>query len=296
MNKTAVRLTAVAALLALCGCSQNSKTPVRAAKLPSNTPASTMRPELLSDPMQSSDDPKPSVFALGKGAADFPELKVTTLKKGEGDPLDMGKIGVFHLVGKLANGKEFMNTRTGGAPKEVIMMEWGDLQGLILGANGMKKGEVRHMRIPSDLAYGAKGSPMERVQAHATIFLTVELTEIKDDLPAEFLVRRVKPGTGDPIRVGQTGEFHYTGVLFEGDRAGEQFDSSRLPDRQPFSMRVGVSGAIEGWLKGGIGMRVGETRWLKIPAKMAYGEGGSLPAIPPNAMLVFEMELVSIQG
>jgi FKBP-type peptidyl-prolyl cis-trans isomerase FkpA len=294
MNKIVVTLTAATALLSLCACSQESKTKARAAKQPEKPPA-IKRAELLGDPLLG--NPKANVFSLSKASADYPELSVTTFKAGEGDDkLDMGKIGVFHLVGKLANGKEFQNTRKAGAPQDVIMMEWGGLQGLIIGAMGMKKGEIRQMKIPAELAYGAKGSPMDGVQASATIFLTAELTEIKDELPAEFLVRRIKDGSGDPIRVGQRGSFAYTGVLFDGDRAGEQFDSSSLPGGAPFAMQVGgAGGAIEGWLKGAIGMRLGEKRWLKIPAKMAYGEAGR-GEIPPNATLVFEMELVSIDG
>ncbi len=290
MKMIPLRFSALAALFVLGACSSEPDGPVKAANKP-KAPEPTKRIDLLKEPEE-------DVFKTTAATADYPELKITTLKNGEGEEsLTFGKIGVFNLVGKLATGKEFKNTKKSKSPQEVIMMEWGDLQGLVLGAVGMKKGEIRNMFIPSSLAYGERGSQVEGVlvPGNATVILRAELTEIKSGLDSAFKVRRMAAGKGDPIRIGEMGSFRYTGVLAEGDRQGEQFDSNRLPGATLFPMQVGGRGAIEGWLKGSIGMRVGEKRWLWIPAKMAYGEQGR-DAIPPDAALVFEFELVSIDG
>ena len=288
MKMTPVRSSALAVLFVLGACSSEPDGPVKAADKPKD-PEPIKRIELL-------EEPEEDVFKTTKSTAEYPELQITILKQGEGDEsLTFGKIGMFHLVGKLATGKEFKNTRKSKSLQEVIMMEWGDLQGLVLGAVGMKKGEIRNMVIPPGLAYGKRGSRLEGVPANATIFLHVELTEIKTGLDSAFKVRRMAAGVGGPIRIGEMGSFRYTGVLAEGDRQGEQIGSNRLLGDPLFPMHVGGIGrAIEGRRKGAIGMRVGEKRWLWIPAKMAHGAQGQ-DKIPPDAALVFEIELVSIQ-
>lgn len=82
---------------------------------------------------------------------------------------------------------------------------------------------------------------------------------------------------------------HYTGKLEDGT----VFDSS-LPRSEPFSFVIGVDRVIEGWHEGLIGMRPGDRRQLIIPGKLAYGERGSPPKIPPNATLIFDVEMLYI--
>lgn len=101
----------------------------------------------------------------------------------------------------------------------------------------------------------------------------------------------VKVGTGDEVKVGDDIEVHYIGSLAEN---GKVFDSSRSRG-QPFVVRnIGKASVIEGWNKGLIGMRVGGQRILKIPAAMAYGAKGAGEDIPPNADLIFDIELLGI--
>lgn len=97
-------------------------------------------------------------------------------------------------------------------------------------------------------------------------------------------------GTGPEAKAGDTVSVHYTGWLTDGT----EFDSS-LDRGQPYVFTLGQGGVIEGWDKGLVGMKVGGTRKLTIPPEMAYGEQGSGGVIPPNATLLFEVELVSIQ-
>lgn len=93
-------------------------------------------------------------------------------------------------------------------------------------------------------------------------------------------------GRGEPAEPGATVAVHYTGYLPDG----EVFDSSR--DRAPFSVLLGAGQVISGWDLGLLGMRVGGTRLLVIPPHLAYGARGAGDAIPPNAVLVFELELL----
>ena len=102
--------------------------------------------------------------------------------------------------------------------------------------------------------------------------------------------RRV--GTGDEAVNGQILTMHYTGWLYENGQKGKQFDSSR--NGRPFNFRLGAGEVIEGWDQGIRGMRVGGVRELIIPPEKAYGTRGAPPDIPPNATLLFEVELVAV--
>ena len=96
-------------------------------------------------------------------------------------------------------------------------------------------------------------------------------------------------GTGDEATSGTTVIVHYEGWLSNGTK----FDSSR--DRnEPFSFLLGAGRVIQGWDEGVAGMRVGGFRKLVIPPALGYGVGGSLPTIPGNATLVFDIELLEV--
>lgn len=102
-------------------------------------------------------------------------------------------------------------------------------------------------------------------------------------------------GTGKEAIKGATAVVNYTGWLYEPNapqQRGVQFDSS--VGRSPFSFTVGGGQVITGWDEGVAGMKVGGKRTLIVPASMGYGEGGAGP-IPPNATLVFEVELLDVQ-
>ncbi len=96
-------------------------------------------------------------------------------------------------------------------------------------------------------------------------------------------------GTGDEARAGQQVVVHYTGWL----TSGVKFDSSR--DRNdPFDFPLGKGRVIRGWDQGVAGMRIGGQRRLIIPGDLAYGPGGVPGTIPPNATLIFDVELLRI--
>jgi FKBP-type peptidyl-prolyl cis-trans isomerase FkpA len=99
----------------------------------------------------------------------------------------------------------------------------------------------------------------------------------------------MRAGTGATARSGQDVVVHYTGWLTNGSK----FDSSR--DRgQPFSFGLGAGQVIAGWDEGVAGMQVGGLRKLTIPPRLGYGEFGAGGVIPPNATLVFEVELIDV--
>ncbi len=96
-------------------------------------------------------------------------------------------------------------------------------------------------------------------------------------------------GTGPEATRGRTVVVHYTGRLTDGT----QFDSS--VGGTPFSFRLGAGEVIEGWDRGFAGMKVGGRRRLTLPPELAYGARGAPPDIPPNATLVFEVELLGVR-
>jgi FKBP-type peptidyl-prolyl cis-trans isomerase len=98
----------------------------------------------------------------------------------------------------------------------------------------------------------------------------------------------VKEGKGDEVKAGQSVTVHYTGTL----ENGKVFDSSRERG-QPTTFGIGQGQVIKGWDEAVPGMKVGETRKMTIPPNAAYGAQGKPPAIPPNATLIFEIEVFS---
>jgi FKBP-type peptidyl-prolyl cis-trans isomerase FkpA len=104
-------------------------------------------------------------------------------------------------------------------------------------------------------------------------------------------------GSGDTAQAGQTVTVHYTGWLHDQNAAGRRglkFDSSR--DRgEPFSFRLGKGEVIRGWDEGVAGMKVGGRRTLTIPPDYGYGAQGAGGVIPPNATLVFDVELLDVR-
>lgn len=97
-------------------------------------------------------------------------------------------------------------------------------------------------------------------------------------------------GTGPEAKAGDPVTVNYVGVLYKG---GKEFDAS-WKRKEPFSFVLGKNQVIAGWDKGVAGMKVGGRRELIIPAPLGYGATGSPPAIPPNAALVFVVDLLGV--
>ncbi|HUP02140.1 MAG TPA: FKBP-type peptidyl-prolyl cis-trans isomerase [Gemmatimonadota bacterium] len=110
------------------------------------------------------------------------------------------------------------------------------------------------------------------------------------ETPTGLRYEDVTIGSGETASPGQTVSVHYTGWLPDGT----PFDSSRERG-EPFEFVLGEGRVIAGWDEGVAGMQVGGTRRLVIPPDLAYGEAGAPGAIPPNATLVFDVELVAVR-
>ena len=106
-----------------------------------------------------------------------------------------------------------------------------------------------------------------------------------------------KVGNGTAATAGKNVTVHYTGWLYDAskpDKHGKKFDSSK--DRNdPFSFRLGAGQVIQGWDQGVAGMKVGGQRTLVIPSQLGYGARGAGGAIPPNATLLFDVELLDVK-
>ncbi len=100
-------------------------------------------------------------------------------------------------------------------------------------------------------------------------------------------------GSGAEAKAGQNVTVHYTGWLYNNSSKGAKFDSSK-DRRDPFQFSLGAGMVIRGWDEGVQGMKVGGTRLLVIPPELGYGARGAGGVIPPNATLVFEVELLAV--
>ncbi|MBU0741313.1 FKBP-type peptidyl-prolyl cis-trans isomerase [bacterium] len=157
------------------------------------------------------------------------------------------------------------------------------------GIPGMQVGGKRELTIAPDLAYGTVERP--NIPANSTLFFEVELLGIVSVEIVDTLV-----GEGAVAEIGDTVTVHYTGWLCEdGARVGDPFDSSFNRD-EPYRFPLGKGRVIKGWDQGVKGMKTGGKRTLIIPPDLGYGARGAGGVIPPNATLIFDVELVSIEG
>ena len=168
------------------------------------------------------------------------------------------------------------------------------------GVMGMKVGGKRFLIIPSNLGLGENGGG--DIPANATLILEVEVTESKEARKATKVNESdfsktasglkfydLQKGTGATPSTGQTVVVHYTGWLEDGT----QFDSS-VDRGETFKFVLGAGNVIPGWDEGVASMKVGGKRQLVIPPDLGYGASGSGSVIPPDATLIFEVELIEI--
>jgi peptidylprolyl isomerase len=209
---------------------------------------------------------------------------------------------IYTLWVKTATGYDYIATSEEGKPFQFVVGR-GDtvFPGWDQGVTGMKVGGKRLVVVPPALGLGDQS--MGAIPANATLVLEIELTDVREPRAATKVDEKdytttasglkfydLQVGTGESPKQGQTVVVNYTGWLEDGT----QFDSS-IESGQPFSFKIGTGGVIPGWDEGILTMKVGGKRQLVIPASLAYGEQGSGSVIPPNATLIFEIELISIQ-
>ena len=112
--------------------------------------------------------------------------------------------------------------------------------------------------------------------------------------PSGLQITDTKVGDGAAPKTGQTCVMHYTGWLWEANAKGKKFDSS-VDRGQPFEFQIGLGMVIKGWDEGVATMKVGGKRTLLIPPNLGYGTRGAGGVIPPNATLLFEVELLGVK-
>ena len=113
-------------------------------------------------------------------------------------------------------------------------------------------------------------------------------------MPDGLKIIDVKVGTGASPKTGQTCVMHYTGWLYENGIKGSKFDSS-VDRNEPFEFPIGAGHVIKGWDEGVATMKVGGKRTLIIPPSLGYGARGAGGVIPPNATLMFDVDLLAVK-
>lgn len=229
-------------------------------------------------------------------------LKYIILEEGDGAKAKNGDTVTMQYNGWLTDRLLFDSSLLREIPYAFTLGKGQVIAGWEEGIEGMKVGERRQLRIPPELAYAESGYP-PYIPAEAELIFEVTLedskeppeqTEVKEEEYTEtdsgLLYTTLKEGDGNKAENGNTVQVHYSGWL--GD--GTLFDTSRLRDI-PYAFILGESQVIAGWEEGVEGMVVGEIRQLRIPPELAYAETGYPPYIPPDATLVFEIELLEIE-
>lgn len=184
-------------------------------------------------------------------------------------------------TGKLTNGKQF-DSSVGRTPFSFILGGGQVIKGWDQGVAGMKVGGKRHLSIPPSLGYGAQD--MGDIPPNSRLEFDVELKKIQ-----RVEVKVLAKGKGPAAKLGDTVKIHYTGTLKSN---GQKFDSSI--GRDPIEFQIGGR-VIAGFSAGVKGMKLGEKRRIVIPSVLGYGERAVGP-IPANSDLVFEIELVGLNG
>ena len=158
---------------------------------------------------------------------------------------------------------------------------------LVAAALGACQGEKQEDAGAASAAASAPANPDPAQNTYAPD-LGVDLSKFTT-LESGALIQDVVVGTGAEARYNTRVRVHYTGRLPNG----KQFDSSR--NGEPFEFTIGAREVIRGWDEGVPGMKVGGKRKLVLPAVLGYGADGAPPDIPPNAVLVFDLELMDVK-
>ena len=142
----------------------------------------------------------------------------------------------------------------------------------------------------SDNPKTTQAATQTQVPAPAATQATAPTASAARTTPSGLVIETLATGTGAAAVPGDTVSVHYTGWLTNGTK----FDSSR--DRnEPFNFKLGAGQVIPGWDEGVAGMQPGGKRRLTVPAQLAYGARGAGGVIPPNAVLVFEVEYLGVK-
>ena len=278
----------------------SESSPVSEAAPPTDTPVVNEQPAVETPVAPSIEE----LFAGEDVQSTASGLKYIMLEEGTGEAPNSGQLVQVHYVGTLPDGTEFDNSRVRGEPIVFPLGKGQVIPGWDEGIALLKVGGKARLIIPPELAYGERGAGGV-IPPNATLIFEVELVGIQPgppETPAEIAESDyvttesglkyydLEEGSGQSPKTGRPVVVHYTGWLEDGT----MFDSS-LNRGQPFSFVIGVEQVIPGWDEGVASMKTGGKRQLVIPAELGYGERGAGGVIPPNATLIFEVELLEVQ-
>jgi FKBP-type peptidyl-prolyl cis-trans isomerase len=215
-----------------------------------------------------------------------PKVKIDDTVVGTGAVATDGMSLQVNYTGTLESGKVF-DSSYGKPPFEFVLGKGEVIPGWDQGLQGMKVGGKRTLTIPSELGYGARGAG-DTVPPNSNLIFEVELLDVQQ--PAQVKIEDTVVGTGAEAVPGATITVNYTGTLEDGT----VFDSS-YKRNEPFTLQLDAGQVIPGWDQGLQGMKVGGKRTLTIPPSLGYGAQGAGSAIPPNATLIFEVELLDVK-
>jgi FKBP-type peptidyl-prolyl cis-trans isomerase len=211
------------------------------------------------------------------------KLEKKDVKIGTGPAAQVGDFLTMEYTGTLTNGTVFDSSKKPGRTPFKFMIGAGSvIKGWDQGIIGMKVGGVRKLVIPGSLAYGEKA--MGPIPANATLKFDVELKNIQR---AKYIT--TQPGHGPATKFGDSISVHYLGKLSDGKKFDSSYDRNK-----PIDVVIGNTRLIPGFTQALVGMKVGEKRTVTIPPDLGYGERGAGTVIPPNATIVFDLELVKI--
>jgi peptidylprolyl isomerase len=297
-------LFAILWLIALPACG-GAATP---ASLPTETatalPQPTAPAEVESGSVTANSTEFTTQFMDGEVITTPSGLQYIMVEEGTGPAPEPGDLVQVHYTGMLADGAEFDSSYQRNEPIQFPLGQGMVIPGWEEGIALLKVGGKAKLIIPPELAYGERGAGGV-IPPNATLYFEVELVDISAGSPvaptevseADFTTTAsglkyydLVEGSGDSPAEGQVVAAHYTGWLEDGTK----FDSS-LDRGRPFEFVIGAGQVIPGWDEGIGSMKVGGRRQLVIPANLAYGEQGAGGVIPPNATLIFEVELIEVK-
>jgi len=231
-------------------------------------------------------------------------LQYIEVEAGDGPAPQVGEVVSVNYQGTLEDGTKFDSSYDRGEPFRFPLGQGMVIPGWDEGIALMNVGGKARLIIPPDLGYGEAGAG-DVIPPNSTLIFDVELLDVQPGSPAsptevaeaDYAVDEqgvktydIKVGDGAELEEGQQATFHYTAWLDDGSKIGSTIDFG-----EPATIVFGQEELVPGWQEGMVGMKVGGSRQIVIPALVANGDQGADGAIPPDMNLILEIDLLDVQ-